>query len=167
MEGVSFFRRPEFSWIFPHQFEQFFVASLFGKPDVIGFRHLVEIHKFIVETDLFVFRFFGNDPCHRAGDAVGIQRFHNADALIAFLYIKPVHKLEDDDGITNAVVDLMIVKSCPFGRKFGFFRQQRHKVTGEGIGSAGGFCADDFGQGNIHQTQIDGGGNLRVGQNVV
>ncbi len=145
MEGGAFLRCPCFPRIFAHQFEQFFIAAFFAEPDVIGEGNFIKIHKFIIQPVFLIIGLFRNNPGDGTGNAVGVQKLHNADTLVSFLHVKPVHKFIDNDRISDAVVNLMVVKRGPLCRKFGFFRQKGHEITGKGIGPACRFSTYDLG----------------------
>ena len=163
MEGEFIVITPQFVVFFSHQLQKLLIAAFFAKTDVIALRDRIKIQKFVVYFVFLIVCLPGNQSCYGSRNAVCLQIFHDADAFVAFLYIKLVHKFVGNNWVSDTVVDLMVIDQCPFHAKFRVFRKQGHEIIGESVGASFRFGSDDFGERNINQSQIFNRSDFRIG----
>ena len=95
---------PRLIWQFAYQTLQSGKASRPGKPDIVDLRQTVKVNEFVIDPGLLVVILWWDDADDIGRNGDGAEIFQHADSLVAFLHVKPIHKLVRLDGFPDSLV---------------------------------------------------------------
>ena len=154
--------RPGIRQVLSRHLRQFLISARPGKNDLKEPGHFIEVHILVVGNTFRVFGPGRHQPDHICQNGNRLHIFHDRNPFVALLHVKAVLIFIRYDRVPQAFVQLRVIQIGPFHGKFGILRDQRHKIAGKGILSAGGPGPDDHIQRNLSNPHM----NLFIGADI-